>query len=121
MANYILLAFAGLAIAYLANNYRCYAINLAAAKKSGFPYITMPVHTFNRFWLITHRLWLPIINLLPKSWLHPWIECVLHFNPRASLRQPRANDADTAMVANTVRIGTQCRNGSGRNSTTHFA
>jgi len=74
MANYLLLAFVGLAVAYLANNYRCYTINLAAAKKSGFPYITMPVHTFNRFWLITHRLWLPFIRVLPKSWLHPWIE-----------------------------------------------
>ena len=76
MANYLLLAFAALATAYVANTYRQYARNLAAAKKSGFPYISMPMHTFNTFWLITHRLWLPILKFLPKSWLHPWIELV---------------------------------------------
>jgi hypothetical protein len=43
MVSYLALAFAGLAVAYVANTYRCFAINLAAAKKSGLPYICMPV------------------------------------------------------------------------------
>ena len=76
MVSYLALAFAGLAVAYVANTYRCFAINLAAAKKSGLPYICMPVYTFNRFWLTTHVLWLPIIKkILPSSWA-TWTEYV---------------------------------------------
>lgn len=49
-------------------------MNLAAAKESGIPYICMPVFTFNRFWLVTHKLWLPLIRLLPTSWTESWID-----------------------------------------------
>lgn len=83
MVSYVAVAFLGLTAAYLVNTYRCFATNLAAAKRSGLPYICMPVYTFNRFWLVTHRLWLPFINLLPKSWLQPWIEYV--YNQATSL------------------------------------
>jgi len=76
MVSYLALAFVGLAVAYLVNTYRCFAINLAAAKKSGLPYICMPVYTFNRFWLTTHVLWLPLIKkALPASWT-TWTEYV---------------------------------------------
>jgi hypothetical protein len=76
MVSYLALAFAGLAVAYIVNTYRCFAINLAAAKKSGLPYICMPVYTFNRFWLTTHVLWLPLIKkALPSSWT-TWTEYV---------------------------------------------
>lgn len=74
MVSYLALAFVGLAVAYVANTYRCFTINLAAAKKSGLPYICMPVYTFNRFWLSTHILWLPVIKtVLPPSW-RTWTE-----------------------------------------------
>jgi hypothetical protein len=76
MVSYIILALTGLAVVYVANTYRCYAKNLDAAKKSGLPYICMPVYTFNRFWLSTHLLWLPIITkTLPASWT-TWAEYV---------------------------------------------
>jgi hypothetical protein len=40
------------------------------------PYLCMPVYTFNRFWLTTHVLWLPIIKkTLPSSWTY-WTEYV---------------------------------------------
>jgi hypothetical protein len=39
MLSYIALAFAGLAVAYVVHTYRCFAVNLAAAKQSGIPYI----------------------------------------------------------------------------------
>lgn len=74
MVSYLALAFAGLALAYVANTYRCFTINLAAAKKSGLPYICMPVYTFNKFWLSTHILWLALLKrTLPSSWL-TWTE-----------------------------------------------
>ena len=76
MVSYIILALTGLAITYVANTYRCYAKNLDAANKSGLPYICMPVYTFNRFWLSTHLVWLPIIKkTLPASWT-TWTEYV---------------------------------------------
>ena len=74
MIPYVTLAFLGLAAAYLIHSYRCFARNLDAAKQSGIPYISMPIYTFNRFWLVTHRLWLPFIKMLPATWTHPWIE-----------------------------------------------
>ncbi|EME42225.1 hypothetical protein DOTSEDRAFT_73141 [Dothistroma septosporum NZE10] len=74
MLPFLGLACAGLVALYLANSYRCYRINLAAAKRSGLPYIAMPIYTFNRFWLVTHALWLPYIRRLPKSWTEDWID-----------------------------------------------
>lgn len=74
MQSYIALAFAGLVLAYLVHTYSCFQVNLAAAKQSGLPYICMPVYGFNRFWLVTHRLWLPFLRALPHSWIYPWLE-----------------------------------------------
>lgn len=76
MVSYLILAVVGLAFAYVANTVRCFAVNLAAAKKSGLPYVCMPVYTFNRFWLSTHLIWLPLCKkILPASWL-TWTEYV---------------------------------------------
>lgn len=70
MVSYLILAVVGLAFAYVANTVRCFAVNLAAARKSGLPYVCMPVYTFNRFWLSTHLIWLPLCKkILPASWL----------------------------------------------------
>lgn len=61
---------------YIYNYYRCFARNLAAAKQSGLPYVVAPVYGFNRFWLVTHRLWIPLLEKLPKSWTDPWLQYV---------------------------------------------
>lgn len=83
MVSYLALAFTGLALAYVVNTYRCFTINLAAAKKSGLPYICMPVYTFNKFWLSTHVIWLAVLKrTLPSSWL-TWTEYVISV-PRVS-------------------------------------
>ena len=74
MLSYPVIVIFGLLVAYAVYTYRCFQTNLAAAKQSGLPYLVQPIWTFNRFWLVTHRLWLPFINLLPRSWLNPWIE-----------------------------------------------
>lgn len=68
MVSLPVLAIAVLAVAYLVNWYRNLSANIAAAKQSGFHYIVVPVYTFNRFWLITHRLWLRAFAYLPASW-----------------------------------------------------
>lgn len=74
MISFMALAFLGLAVLYLGYTYQCYLANLAAAKRSGIPYVSMPVYNFNRFWLITHRLWMPFIDRLPRSWTKTWYD-----------------------------------------------
>ncbi|KAM3413795.1 hypothetical protein BST61_g10479 [Cercospora zeina] len=48
------------------------AKNIAAAKQTGIPYIVLPVYPYNRAWLITHRLWLPLVDLIPSFRNSPW-------------------------------------------------
>jgi len=45
MLSYITLGLLALSIAYVAQTYRCYAINLAAAKQSGIPYFCKSYQT----------------------------------------------------------------------------
>ena len=73
MVSFIGLAIAALVVAYFVNYYKCLAQNIAVAKQSGIPYVITPVYTFNRFWLVTHRLWLPLLYKLPQTWTQPWI------------------------------------------------
>jgi hypothetical protein len=47
--------------------------NIAAAKKSGLPYIIAPCSAWFLPWQITHKLWIPIITLFPGSWWEPWL------------------------------------------------
>ncbi|KAK5115502.1 hypothetical protein LTR62_001161 [Meristemomyces frigidus] len=76
MLTFLALPLLALTLAYVANTYRCFALNLAAAKRSGVPYFCIPVYTFNRAWLVTHRLWMPLINALPSAWTQTWIDYV---------------------------------------------
>ncbi|KZF20054.1 cytochrome P450 monooxygenase-like protein [Xylona heveae TC161] len=50
--------------------------NLRAAKASGLHYEYVPVHCFGQWWLITHRIWLPLFFRLPSSWTCPWLDIV---------------------------------------------
>lgn len=74
MPSLLLLAAIALPILYLGNYYLCFARNLRAAKASGIPYVIEPVLIFNRFWLVTHRAFLPYIRKLPKKWTESWID-----------------------------------------------
>ncbi|KAI9812569.1 MAG: hypothetical protein M1827_004558 [Pycnora praestabilis] len=77
MVSLVALAVMLLPILYSINYYRCFARNLAAAKRSGIPYVIVPVYVFRRFWLITHRLWMPFIQKLPRSWTKSWIDFIV--------------------------------------------
>ena len=76
MFTYISIALLALLIAYLYGHYRALQRNITLAKQSGIPYVVSPIHTFNRFWLVTHKLWLPLLYRLPKAWTESWIEYV---------------------------------------------
>lgn len=70
--SYLGIAVLGLLAYYALSTYRNLAKNIAAAKQTGLPYIVLPVYTFNRAWLITHRLWLPFIDAIPKFRNSQW-------------------------------------------------
>ena len=73
MASIFLLAFGAWLVVYIFNYWRCFSRNLKAARDSGLPVVVGPIYTFNRFWLVTHRLWLPLLEKLPPSWTESWI------------------------------------------------
>lgn len=75
--SYLGFAFLGLLALYVVNTYRALTKNMFAAKQSGIPYIVLPVYTFNRFWLITHRLWLPFIDIVPAFKSAKWREYIV--------------------------------------------
>ncbi|KAI6710808.1 hypothetical protein JHW43_006682 [Diplocarpon mali] len=51
--------------------------NIAAAKRSGLPYILVPVNIYNPAWLITHKLWIQIFSYLPNSWSEKWLPYIM--------------------------------------------
>lgn len=68
------LGLGALLLAYAIDTYRCFAKNLADAKASGIPYIVTPIYLFNMFWMLTHRMTLPYLRKLPRSWTGPWLD-----------------------------------------------
>ena len=50
--------------------------NLAKAKASGIAYVIVPVYFLKRWWLASHRLYLPLLAKLPDSWTR-WVDFTL--------------------------------------------
>ena len=59
--------------------YRQFAINLAAAKKSGIPYVIVPFYQQNRLFQISQGLLVPILRKLPITWTQPWFDLTLEW------------------------------------------
>lgn len=76
MVSLLALALIVLPALFVYNTYRNLARNLAAAKTSNLTYVIVPVYVFNRFWLITHRAWLPLLHKLPRAWTESWFVLV---------------------------------------------
>ena len=47
--------------------------NVAAARSSGFRYVILPIHMMSIPWALTKRLFLPVLDNLPKGWTEQWI------------------------------------------------
>ncbi|KAL6823717.1 cytochrome P450 [Trichoderma camerunense] len=58
-----------------------WAVNLRyhvnEAKRSGLPYVVTPCSPFWLPWQVSHKLWVPIIKLFPKSWWDGWLEIMI--------------------------------------------
>jgi cytochrome P450 len=71
----------GVFTAYIAIDwYLCFRRHLNAAKASGLKYKIVPVFFLHRFWLILHRLFLPLLGKLPTAWTE-WVDfCLPEFS-----------------------------------------
>ncbi len=64
---------------YTLNIYAHLARNLAAAKKSGIPYVIVPVYKQNRIYQLSQVFVVPIVRKLPVSWTEPWFDLTLNW------------------------------------------
>ncbi|KAM3075205.1 hypothetical protein ACMFMG_007345 [Clarireedia jacksonii] len=48
--------------------------NIAAAKRSGLPYVVAPINVYNPLWLLTRHKWVPLLKKLPESWTSNWLD-----------------------------------------------
>lgn len=80
MLQYLTLAL-GAYVVYIAfNNYLSFRRNLNAAKASCLRYKIVPVFFLKRWWLIFHRLLLPLLAKLPPRWTE-WVDfCLPEFS-----------------------------------------
>ena len=76
MFRYVFLAVAAYIVYIIAWTILSFRNNLAKAKKSGLPYVIVPIFWLDRRWLVTHRLWLRILRKLPKQYTE-WVDFVL--------------------------------------------
>ncbi|KAH7262312.1 cytochrome P450 [Fusarium tricinctum] len=57
--------------------------NIAAARKSGLPYIVAPFSPVFLPWILTYKAWVPIVRLFPKPLWDRWLEvCTPGFSYR---------------------------------------
>ncbi|KAF2753580.1 cytochrome P450 [Pseudovirgaria hyperparasitica] len=68
------LALLGLVTFYFVQTYQSYARNLVEAKKSGIPYVSVPIYPYNVLWLIGSRSMVPLLNKLPTALTSPWLQ-----------------------------------------------
>ncbi|GJC98315.1 cytochrome P450 [Colletotrichum higginsianum] len=71
--------------------------NIAEAKKVGLPYVVT-------LWQLTHKFWIPIIKILPKSWWENWLEILIPNWSYNLLHKPFARIGETFMVVSPFQI-----------------
>ena len=74
MFSSVLLTLLVLLALYALKTYIQFARNLAAAKKSGIPYVIVPFYQNNRLWQLSQGFVAPVLRKLPSSWTDPWLE-----------------------------------------------
>lgn len=42
--------------------------------QTGIPYVIVPVTGYQLWWLLTYKLWMPVLRCLPSSLTASWIE-----------------------------------------------
>ncbi|TQN73423.1 Cytochrome P450 3A2 [Colletotrichum shisoi] len=78
--------------------------NIAEAKKVGLPYVVTPASPFSIPWQLTHKFWVPIIKIFPKSWWENWLEILIPDWSYNLLHKPFARIGETFMVVSPFQI-----------------
>lgn len=79
MFSTIALALLVLFAFYALKIYTQFARNLAAAKKSGIPYVIIPFYQLNRLYMLSQIFVVPIMRKLPASWTELWFDLTLEW------------------------------------------
>ncbi|CAN8105760.1 unnamed protein product [Discula destructiva] len=94
-----LLSLLGVVIAYgVYALVRGFLKQIAAAKKTGLPYVVAPASPHNIVWQLTCRLWTPLIKLFPKTYWEPWLDIIQPDWAYHYLRVPWARLGDTFLL-----------------------
>ncbi|KAG8168501.1 hypothetical protein KVR01_001250 [Diaporthe batatas] len=84
-----LCALAGAVLAYAALScFNGLRSRIAAARRSGLPYVVTPISPFSHYWLLTFKILTPLIKTLPKSWWESWIDIMQPDWAYRLLREP---------------------------------
>ncbi|CAK7202560.1 hypothetical protein SEUCBS139899_005284 [Sporothrix eucalyptigena] len=51
--------------------------NIRKARKTGLPYVVVPCSPYNALWQLSFKIWVPFIQLLPKSLWENWLFILL--------------------------------------------
>ncbi|KAJ0166327.1 Cytochrome P450 3A11 [Colletotrichum tanaceti] len=78
--------------------------NIAEAKKVGLPYVVTPTSPFSMIWQLTHKFWIPIIKVFPKTWWENWLEILIPNWSYNMLHEPFARIGETFMVVSPFQI-----------------
>ncbi|KAG9239645.1 cytochrome P450 monooxygenase-like protein [Amylocarpus encephaloides] len=73
MVSTVALAIGATALYWIYSNVSSLIKNVADAKRSGFPYSISPVAPYNTIWLVTYKLWVPLLKRLPVFWTEDWL------------------------------------------------
>lgn len=104
MLRLILIGFALLLVYSILNTLLKLRRNIQRAEQSGIPYIVVPVFLLKSWWLLTHRLFLPILAKLPPRWTW-WVDfCIPDFNYHYSIEVFQRVGHDTFLVVTPDRM-----------------
>ena len=83
--------------------YTQFTRNLAAAKRSGIPYVIVPFYQANRFYQFSQIVLVPLVHKLPSSWTEPWFGLTLEWAWRMKYEPFRQLGADTFLTVSPER------------------
>lgn len=98
-------ALAGAVLAYGALSYfNGLRYRIAAARRSGLPYVVAPISPLSHYWLLGFWIWTPLIKMLPKSWWESWIDIMQPDWSYRLLREPWDRLGDSFLVVSPFKI-----------------
>ncbi len=103
MLSTIALALLVSSLLYALKIYTQFARNLAAAKKSGLPYVIVPFYQLNRLYQLSQIVVVPIVRKLPSSWIDLWFDLTLEWGWHMRYEPFKRLGSDTFMTVSPER------------------